>query len=157
MRLEGEGSDDEEEPKDEIEEEEPVANKKDFTQMRGVEGDNADRYRVTIELQQDLYNWFDPSLEPVASHGKPMLILIGKHARLSNIGDDHCFKEDECFEYQGKPVLRKKGTHAKGLLKNWVKLRRENPVAREMLERIEVMQQPSGFQDSIVSKWRIES
>ena len=26
-----------------------------------------------------------------------------------------------------------------------------------MLERIEVMQQPSGFQDSIVSKWRIES
>ena len=158
IRFEGD-SDDEKDPVEEAEADE-VEEKPDnqgMTQKRGVEGDNADRYRITIELQQDLYNWLDPSLEPVAKHGKPMLILIGTHGRLSNVDDNHNFIKDEQFEYQGVPVLRKAGTSARGLLRNWVKLRRENPVAREMLKDIEIMQQPSGFQDSIISTWRIES
>ena len=158
LRLEG----DEDEHEDDglaenVDDEEEFVDKKDFTQKRGVENEQADKYRITIEMQQDLFNWFDPSLEPICQHAQPMLILVGAHGRLSNIDDNHCFIKDEAFEYQGKPVLRKAGTSARALLKNWVKLRRENPVAREMLKKVEIMQQPSGFQDSIISKWRIEA
>ena len=38
-----------------------------------------------------------------------------------------------------------------------MQLRRETPQARKLLQEIELMQQPSGFQDSIISKWRIEA
>ena len=38
-----------------------------------------------------------------------------------------------------------------------MQLRRENPQARKLLQEIELMQQPSGFQDSSISTWRIEA
>ena len=76
---------------------------------------------------------------------------------MSNIDDEGRFIEDEAFEYAGEAVLRKKGTSARGLMRSWVQLRRENPQARKLVQEIELMQQPSGFQDSIISKWRIEA
>ena len=127
-----------------------------MTQMRGVEAEGADKYRITLEVQQDLFGWFDIEAEPIAKHGMPLLILIGVHARLSNLDDDGCFIKDEAFEWQGTPVFRKAKTSARGLLRSWVKLRNTNPKARAMLEYIDVMQQPNGFQDSIISLWRIE-
>ena len=127
-----------------------------MTQMRGVEAEGADKYRVTLEVQQDVFGWFDIEREPIAEHGMPLLILIGAHARLSNIDENGRFIKDEAFEYAGTPVFRKAGTSARGLLRSWVKLRNTNPKAREWLEYIDVMQQPSGFQDSIISTWRIE-
>ena len=104
----------------------------------------------------DVFGWFDIEREPIAEHGMPLLILIGAHARLSNIDENGRFIKDEAFEYAGTPVFRKAGTSARGLLRSWVKLRNTNPKAREWLEYIDVMQQPSGFQDSIISTWRIE-
>ena len=127
-----------------------------MTQSRGLEAPGADRYRITIELEQQLHNWCNPELEPVASHGKSLLVLIGQHARLSNLDDEGRFIKTECFEFQGKPVVRRAGTSARGLLRSWVKLRRENADVRRMLEKVEVMQQPAGFSDSIIAKWRIE-
>ncbi len=127
-----------------------------MNQKRGNEPDGGDRYRVTLEVQHDVLNFLNPDLEPVGRHGKALLILIGVHARLSNIGDDGKWVKDEVFEYKGKPHLRKAGTSARGVMKSWVALRKNNPKAKEMLEKIEVMQQPSGFQDAIISKWRIE-
>ena len=35
-----------------------------MTHKRGVEGDNPDRSRITIETQQDVYQWFDQDVEP---------------------------------------------------------------------------------------------
>ena len=49
------------------------------------------------------------------------------------------------------------GTSARGLLKSWVQLRMQDARCRQMLEKIEVMQQPAGFCDGIIAKWRIES
>ena len=66
-----------------------------MTQMRGVEAEGADKYRITLEVQQDLFNWFDIEAEPIAQHGMSLLILPGKHKRLSNIDDDGCFIKDE--------------------------------------------------------------
>ena len=57
-----------------------------------------------------MLNWCDPSKEPLSKHAKPLLILIGVHARLSNIDDAGYFIEDEVFEFEGVPVLRKAGT-----------------------------------------------
>ena len=128
-----------------------------MSQLRGQAAENNDKYRITLELQQDLYNWFDKTKEPIVKHGKPLLILIGPHARLSNIGDDGRFIKDEQFEFLGKPRLRKAGASARGLMKSWVALRKNNPEAKKMLEYIDVMQQPAGFSDSIIAHWRIES
>ena len=107
-------------------------------------------------MQQDVCGWFDTSVEPFAKHGKPLLILIGKHARLSNIGDEGRFVRDEAFLCAGEPILRQAGTSAKGLMRSWVTLRQQNPIAAESLRDIEICQQPAGFQDAIISKWRIE-
>ena len=97
---------------------------KGFSQKRGFEGDGGDCYRITIELLQELYNWFDIEKQPTTQHGKPLLILIGVHARLSNIDDNGYWIHDEAFEYKGQPVLRKAGTWAHGALKGWVELRK---------------------------------
>ncbi len=75
-----------------------------MTQTRGAEVEGGDKYRITLEVQQDLH------------HGRPLLILIGKHARLSNLDDDGRFIRTEAFEFCGTPVLRKAGTSARGLL-----------------------------------------
>ena len=95
-----------------------------MTQTRGAEVEGGDKYRITLEVQQDLYNFLNPDLEPVAKHGRPLLILIGKHARLSNIDDNGRFIRTEAFEFCGTPVLRKAGSSARGLLKSWVELRK---------------------------------
>jgi len=95
-----------------------------MSQTRGAEVEGGDKYRITLEVQQDLYNFLNPDLGPVAKHGRPLLILIGKHARLSNLDDDGRFIRTEQFEFCGTPVLRKAGTSARGLLKSWVELRK---------------------------------
>ena len=128
-----------------------------MTQLRGQSADNNDKYRITLELQQDLYHYFDIEREPVAKHGKPLLILIGVHARLSNIDDNGFFIKDEHFEFLGKPIKRIAGTSARGLLKSWVALRKSSKEAKEMIDYIDIMQQPAGFSDTIIAVWRIES
>ena len=40
--------------------------KRTFSPKRGFEGDGGDRYRITIELQQDMFHWCDPSKEPLS-------------------------------------------------------------------------------------------
>ena len=152
IEVEDEGQQSEEDEQEEVE----GAATAGMTQSRGLEAPGADRYRITIELEQQLHNWCNPELEPVASHAKALLVLIGTHGRLSNLDDEGRFIKTECFEFQGKPVVRRAGTSARGLLRSWVKLRRENEDVRRMLEKVEVMQQPAGFSDSIIAKWRIE-
>ena len=95
-----------------------------MTQTRGAEVEGGDKYRIMLEVQQDLFNYFVPDLEPVAKHGRPLLILIGKHARLSNIDDNGRFIRTEAFKSCGVPVLRTAGTSARGLLKSWMELRK---------------------------------
>ena len=72
-----------------------------MTQKRGDEAEGADRYRVTLAVQQDLFGWFDNKVEPFMKHAKPLLTLIGKHARLSNIADNGCFIEDDVLSMLG--------------------------------------------------------
>jgi hypothetical protein len=42
-----------------------------MTQQRGVEAEGADRYRVTLEVQQDLHGWRDDTFRPFMVHARP--------------------------------------------------------------------------------------
>ena len=89
-----------------------------------------------------MLNYFDETREPVGVIYPSSLILAGAHGRLSNIDDDGNFIRDEAFALKGKEVLRKAGSSARGLMRPWVKLRRESEDARKMLEHIEVVTPP---------------
>ena len=70
-----------------------------FTQTRGTEHVNSDKYRITIELCHEIRDWFsDDALKtPYGAQGKHLLVLPGKHGDLSNINDEHRYIEDRRF------------------------------------------------------------
>jgi hypothetical protein len=128
-----------------------------MTQTRGNEASGQDKYRVTFEICQEIFHYFDEDKDPVGKIGTSALILIGSHARLSNITNEGKIIHDEAFVVDGKEVFRKAGTSARGLLKAWVDLRNQSAEVREWLKEIEVYQQPAGFMDSIIYRWRTEA
>ena len=107
-------------------------------QQRGRGCAEQSRFRVTLELCQAVYNYFDERLEPEGQIMKSSLVVVGVHARLSNISDEGCYIKDECFTLHGKQVLRKAGQSARDTPGAWVKMRRENPEVRSMLEKLVV-------------------
>ena len=135
---------------------EGVINSESAAQTRAQGVSEQDRYRVTFECVQEVHNYFE-SKTPEGKIGKSLLVLIGGHGRLSNISDEGNFLEDEHFTHKGKEIVRKAGQSARGLLKSWVELRRSSAEVRTMLESIEVMQQPSGFADSVIVQWHLEA
>ena len=57
---------------------------------------------------------------------------------MSNISDEGCYIKDESFTLHGKEVLRKAGQSSRNTLGAGVKMRRENPEVRSMLEKLVV-------------------
>jgi hypothetical protein len=86
---------------------------------------------------------------------------IGGYAQLSNIGNDHCYREDRTFVTAGVETHHAKGTYTRALSK-WVEMRKKaeennnEKVLNYLLQFIDIFQQPSGFEDAIISKWIIE-
>ena len=107
-------------------------------------------------MHEDFIHWFDSDMDPIVKHGRPLLSMVGQHARLSNIDDKGTCIRDEAFDVNGVLVFHKGGYSARGLLSGGVKLRRECPEAHNMLQGISEFQQPVGFQDRILSAWRTE-
>ena len=83
-----------------------------MTQMRQEGRSEHDRFRVTLELAQVVRNVFKPSEAPTVRHARPVLVVPGAHARLSNIDEAGLFIEDEVFEVRGKQKVRKAKTTA---------------------------------------------
>ena len=132
-----------------------------MTQKRGAAHQTNDKYRITLVLTQVVWNYFSPSKDPVGQFGLSTLILIGQYAQLSNIDDEHCFIEDKLFVVAGNEICHQKGTKTL-LMYKWVDMRKE---ARERNDEktllyfsqfMDIMQQPAGFEDAIISKWIIE-
>ena len=94
-----------------------------MTQMRQQGRGEADRFRVTLELAQVVRNVFKPSEEPTVRHARPVLVVPGAHARLSNIDEAGLFIEDEIYEVKGKQKVRKAKTSAGQLMRSWRDLR----------------------------------
>ena len=72
------------------------------SQMRQTARAEGSRFRVTLEVAQVVRNVWKPHEAPTVSHCKPILVVPGAHGRLSNIGEDGCFLNDEIFEVGGK-------------------------------------------------------
>ena len=125
----------------------------DLHQARGQGITEQDRYRVTFEACQEIHDFFKEGVDPKGAIGKSKLVIPGAHARLSNISDNHRIIEDEAYVYAGKDKVRPAGKKVPQLMKHWVKLRRENPEVRKMLEKVEVYQQPAGFVDNVIFSW----
>lgn len=123
-----------------------------FSQKRAAGQAEQSRFRVTLELTQVVRGYFSEG-DPVGEIGKSSLVVSGCHARLSNISDAETWIEDEAFTFQGREVLRKAGQSTRGVMRSWVKLRRESAEVRKWLEVVEVYQQPAAFVDSIVMSW----
>lgn len=119
-------------------------------QKRGLKEAQADRYRVTYEARQILYNLGSSEKELVGDVLPGLLIFHGTHARLSNISESGTFITDESFFWKGRLIERKAGTSAGRLLLPWRKLRASEPA---LFESISIMQQPAGNVDNIIFAW----
>ena len=130
------------------------------TQKRGQSDGQNDKYRITLVLLQIVWNWFSEQ-EPVGQFGPSVLILIGQYAQLSNIDDEHCFVEDRLFVTAGREVFHQKGQKTL-LMYKFVELRKrarlenDERTLKYFEQFADIMQQPSGFEDAIISKWIIE-
>ena len=82
-----------------------------MAQMRQIANVEADRFRVTFEMSQLVFNVFNLAEAPLVRHGRPVLVVLGSHARLSNFDAQGCIIEDEIFEVKGKQRVRKKRHH----------------------------------------------
>ena len=71
---------------------------------------------------------------------------------LSNIDDEHYFKETMAFVDGGKNIAHEGGKSAGPLMAGLVELRKSNP---ELFEGLIVYQQPSAWMDEIVQSWVI--
>ena len=126
------------------------------SQHRGRGISEQDRYRITYEACQAVFDYFDEEKDPRGAIVRSSIILPGSHGRLHNLSDEGCFLADEAFVLKGKEVLRKAGSKSRGLLNAWVEMRRTSAEVRKMLEVVDVYQQPAAFADAIVTSWIIE-
>ena len=125
-----------------------------MTQMRQDADGAADRFRVTLEVSQMVHHQLKLSEEPLVRHGRPVLVLPGCHARLSNISEDGTWIEDEVFKAKGKHVVRKQGQPVGNIMKSWRSMMSSgDPEVLAWLSEVEVMQQPAGYCDGIIVAW----
>ena len=116
-----------------------------------------DRFRVTVECAQVVSNVFKPTEKPEVRHARPVLVVPGSHARLSNLSPEGLFIEDEIYMVKGKQKVRKANTSAGNLMLSWRKLRDEGDEEMKLFfNQIEVMQQPSAFCDGVIIAWIAE-
>ena len=84
-------------------------------QKRGFSEPSADRYRITYEARQILYNYC--SHKPLKAEILPGLLVVhGVHARLSNISSSGHWIENEQFWWKGQLTKRKAGDSAGRIL-----------------------------------------
>ena len=90
-----------------------------MAQMRKAARGEGDRYRATLELAQVVRNVFKPGEKPEVKHARPVLVVNGAHARLSNIDEGGRFVEDEVFLVKNKQKVRKAKMSAGNLMLSW--------------------------------------
>ena len=115
---------------------------------------------MTLILFQSVEHWFSQSAVP---HGfasirswnsslpalEGILIVHGSvHCRLEDLDDSGRFNHDYQFSAKGKLFDRKKGQNARGLLRDWVKLR--STAGHEQFLKLRVWSQPAAWADEVV-------
>ena len=128
-----------------------------MAQTRQTAKGEGDRFRVTLELSQEVYNVFKPSEKPEVRHGRPVLVVPGAHGRLDNIDSKGLFIEDDIIMVKGKQKVRKAKTSAGILMKSWRNLRDHgDEEMKSFFDEVYVCQQPSAFCDGVIIAWITE-
>jgi hypothetical protein len=130
-----------------------------MTQKRGEATENNDKYRITVDVEQVLRNWFDEDLVPKAGWGIVSVVFVGVHFRMRNVTPDDRWRKNEQFVHDGVEVKRVAGEKVPPALGNKFKdLRDRSPSFWARLEAagIEIYQQPAGFEDAVIACWKIE-
>jgi len=127
--------------------------------LRGESTENNDKYRITVDTEQVFYNVCDSTKEVKAGWGVVSVTMTGAHMDVSNVSTDRRWINTQAFNYNGKEVVFKAGEavhhmHGKAILNSrdkhpelWDKMRKLN---------MEVYLQPAGFEDGVITKWKIE-
>ena len=84
---------------------------------------------------------------------------MSEHARLSNMSEEGTWIEAERFHCDGKETVRQAGMQVPEQLAQSLRaLRKEHPEFFQRLRDlgVEIYQQPAGFEDSVITAWKIE-
>ena len=139
------------------EEEEDVGNEGMY-QLRGEASGDQDKFRVTVDFEQQVWGWCDEKTEPRFEWGVTSVIFTGTHLRLSNISEEGRWIETERFTADGKETVRLAGEPVPENLGRALRgLRTEYPELWQLLGElgVELYQQPAGFEDGIITSWKI--
>ena len=130
-----------------------------MTQLRGENSADQDKFRITVDLEQRVLGWCSETSDPQFEWGRTSVIFTGTHCRLSNISEAGTWKETETFHVDGKEIVRRAGNQVPEKLAQTLRdLRTKNRDLFSRLERlgVEIYQQPAGFEDSVITAWKIE-
>ena len=131
-----------------------------MTQLRGECHGNQDKFRITVDLEQIVLGFCDePEVSPRADFGLTSVIFTGKHFREHNVDENRCYIEDEKYFRDGIEVCHLAGTRVEAGLGNQIlDFREDHPeMFKEMKELgFRFYQQPAGFEDSLISCWKIQ-
>eukprot|EP00435_Cladocopium_sp_Y103_P024504 s1975_g6.t1 len=120
-------------------------------QKRSLKEATADRYRITYEARQAVFNWLNPDAAAMGTVVKGLVVVSGtQHCRLSNISSTGRWLKDESYSFNGKLYQRKAGESCGKLLSGWRTVRKEHP---ELFEKLSLMTQPAATVDSIIFAW----
>ena len=119
---------------------------------------DAEKFRVTYEAAQCLSNLWSDGGELSVRQLKPVLVFPGAYARLSNIGEDGCFRKTERFVVKRKEIVRPQGSKAGSLMSGWRQLRDHGTdFEKELVNKFDIYQQPAGFCDGVIVSWTAEA
>ena len=129
----------------------------------GESHQNQDKFRITLDVEQAFLGWFGTET-PQAQWGITSVIFPGAHFRASNITagpqGQRFYTNDEKFYKDGQEVVRFAGTPVQpaNLGSAILGFRDEHPEKwKEMLDlKIRFYQQPAGFEDAVISMWKVE-
>jgi len=130
-----------------------------MTQTRGSNCSEQDKFRITLDCEQVCYGFFDEDRVPKADIGLYSVIFTGKHFRLNNVSKDRRYLEDDRYIVDGVEKICKKGELvADGLGKSLMDFRDNNHQLYEAMYELgfRFYQQPAGFEDSVITVWKIK-
>jgi len=102
-------------------------------------------------LRQAIMHYFDENKKPKGIQLPPIVVMPGVHARISNIGMDDTWVDDEIIKVGQKTIIRKKGDKVDaGIMKRWRKVRASQP---DLVASVVLMQQPAAWRDEVITSW----
>ena len=128
------------------------------TQTRGSSHSEQDKFRITADVEQVCYGYFDDQETPVCDWGITSVIFPGAHFRASNVSKDRCWIEDDVYYANGVRKVCQAGMPIPANLgTSLLDFRDQHPEQWEEMINLgfRFYQQPAGFEDAIITKWKV--